>query len=133
MAIRGRIPVDHDVAFPYGVYATGISPLFRYEDGKRSGRQEIDPETGYPIWVVTVIDADDTLPAKAKTITVKIPASVQPILPEPVPGLPFRPVRFIGLTVTPYIASGRIAYSYRATGIEPVSAPSASSSRKAES
>ena len=132
MAIRGRIPVDHDVAFPYGVYATGIAPLFRYEDGKRSGRQEIDPETGYPIWVITVIDADDTLPAKAKTITVKIPAPVQPVLPEPAPGLPFRPIRFVGLTVTPYVASGRIAYSYRATGIEPVSVPSAPSSRKGD-
>lgn len=134
MAIRGRIPVDHDVAFPYGVYATGVAPLLRFEDGKRINRQEIDPETGHPIWVVTVIDADDTLPAKAKTLTVKIPAPVQPVLPDPAPGLPFRPVRFVGLTVTPYVSAGRIAYSYRAAGIEAVPVPSApSSSRKGES
>jgi len=132
MAIRGRIPVDHDVAFPYGVFATGVAPLLRFEDGRRIDRQEIDPETGYPIWVVTVIDADETLPAKAKTLTVKIPAAVQPALPDPVPGLPFRPVRFVGLTVTPYVASGRIAYSYRAAGIEPVSVPSAPSTRKGD-
>ena len=129
MAIRGRIPVDHDVAFPYGVYATGIAPLYLFEDGKRLERQEIDPETGHPVWVVTAIDADDTLPARSKTITVKIPAPVQPVLPDPVPDLPFRPVRFVGLTVTPYVMSGRVAYSYRATGVEPV--PSASA-RKAE-
>jgi len=132
VAIRGRIPVDHDVAFPYGVYATGVAPLFRFEDGRRIERQEIDPETGHPLWVVTVIDADETLPAKAKTLTVKVPAPVQPVLPDPVPGLPFRPVRFVGLTVTPYVSAGRIAYSYRAAGIEAVPVPSAPSTRKGD-
>lgn len=131
MAIRGRIPVDHDFAFPHGVYATGIAPLQRFEDGKRLDRQETDAETGHPVWVVTVIDGDDTLPARAKTLTVKIAAPHQPVLPDPVPGLPFRPIRFVGLTVTPYVVAGRVAYSYRATGVEssPVSS-SPSSARK---
>lgn len=118
MAIRGRIPVDHDVAFPYGVYATGIAPLLGFENGRRTERQEVDPETGQPLWVVTVVDGDDTLPARAKTLTVKIASASLPALPDPIPGLPFRPVRFLGLTVTPYVASGRVAYSYRATGLE---------------
>ena len=43
----------------------------------------------------------------------------QPVPPPTIGGLPFRPVEFDGLTVTPYVAEGtagrpRVAYSIRA-------------------
>ena len=54
-------------------------------------------------------------------VTVKIAARHQPIPPEAAAGVPFRPVEFDGLTVTPYVnESGgrpRVAYSLRATGM----------------
>ena len=52
-------------------------------------------------------------------MTVKIVAEYQPVPPEAPSGMPFRPVEFDGLTVTPYVDDkrGRIAYSYRATGM----------------
>jgi hypothetical protein len=54
-------------------------------------------------------------------VTVKIAARHQPIPPEAVAGVPFRPVEFEGLTVAPYVnESGgrpRVAYSLRATGM----------------
>jgi hypothetical protein len=43
------------------------------------------------------------------------------VLPEAVGGMPFRPVEFDGMTITPYVNDkGRLAYSYRATGVRPV-------------
>jgi hypothetical protein len=54
-------------------------------------------------------------------VTVKIAARVQPVPPEAAQGVPFRPVEFDGLTVTPYVnESGgrpRVAYSLRASGL----------------
>ena len=45
-------------------------------------------------------------------------AQVQPVLPAPAGGVPFVPVEFTGLTVTPYVnQAGRLAYSLKATGI----------------
>ena len=38
---------------------------------------------------------------------VKIAAEVQPVLPPAVPGSPFTPVEFEGMTATPYVDSGR--------------------------
>jgi hypothetical protein len=42
----------------------------------------------------------------------------QPMVPPALDGLPFRPVEFDGLTVTPYVSEGqgrpRVAYSLRA-------------------
>ena len=40
------------------------------------------------------------------------------MLPAPHPGMPFVPVEFTGLTVTPYVnQAGRLAYSLKATGV----------------
>ena len=51
----------------------------------------------------------------------KIAAQHQPVPPEAVTGVPFRPVEFDGLTVTPYVQENggrpRVAYSLRATGM----------------
>ena len=52
-------------------------------------------------------------------MTVKFVAEHQPVPPEAPAGMPFRPVEFDGLTVTPYVDDkrGRVAYSFRATGM----------------
>ena len=40
------------------------------------------------------------------------------VLPPAHPGMPFVPVEFAGLTVTPYVnQAGRLAYSLKATGV----------------
>ena len=42
------------------------------------------------------------------------------MLPAPHPGMPFVPVEFAGLTVTPYVnQAGRLSYSLKATGVRP--------------
>ncbi|TNY37759.1 plasmid replication, integration and excision activator [Thermomonospora catenispora] len=124
MGIQGRIPVEFGQVFPHGVYATGqAEPLTNFD----TKRQEIDKDTGLPVWVVDVYDADPAARHKASAIRVRVIARECPVLPEPVMG-PFRPVEFTGMTVTPYVeVSGRnpqgepitrIAYSYRATGVQ---------------
>ncbi|MBA9002191.1 plasmid replication, integration and excision activator [Thermomonospora cellulosilytica] len=124
MAIQGRIPVEFGHVFPHGVYATGpAEPLTNYE----TKRPEVDKDTGLPVWVVDVYDADPAAKHKASAIRVRVIARECPVLPEAVAG-PFRPVEFTGLTVTPYVevvgrnAQGepitRVAYSYRATGVQ---------------
>ena len=79
--------------------------------------------TGEPVWVVDVMDFDPD--ARERTFKVKIAAPVQPVPPAEVGGLPVRPVRLEGLTVTPYLKESamgrpRIAYSLRATGLAEV-------------
>lgn len=125
MAVLGRIPVRFGDVFPHGVYATGpAEPLQNFE----TKRQENDKDTGLPVWVVDVYDADPEAGHKASAVRVKVAAQVCPVLPEPAFG-PFRPVEFEGLTVTAYVeetgrnAKGdirtRVAYSFRARGVVP--------------
>ena len=87
--------------------------------------QQLDKDSGLPLWVVEVIDAQED--ARQRTVKVKIAAPVQPLLPDPVPGSPFTPVEFDGMTVVPYVDSSRcqgtgrcnarVAYSLKATGV----------------
>ncbi|MEU6696946.1 plasmid replication, integration and excision activator [Pseudonocardia sp. NPDC046786] len=92
-------------------------------DKSQPGRpvQQLDKETGLPVWSVSVLDADPEARSKDKTVVVKIAATHQPVPPEAAAGLPFRPVEFEGLTVTPYVAENsgrpRVAYSIRAAGM----------------
>lgn len=124
MGIQSRIPVEFGQVFPYGVFATAAAEAVQDYTTKR---QEIDKDTGLPVWAVDVYDADPNARHKASAIRVKVAAQVCPVLPKAVMG-PFRPVEFTGLTVTPYVeVSGRnpqgepiarVAYSYRATGVQ---------------
>ena len=78
--------------------------------------QAKDKATGQPVWVVEVIDADPA--ARDKTVKIKVVAGAQPTLPTPPAGMPFVPVEFAGLTVTPYVnQAGRLAYSLKAAGV----------------
>lgn len=129
MAMQGPIPVDFGKVFPGGAYAAGMVEKVR--DFARSRKdeviQQVDKETGLPLWVVEVIDAQED--ARQRTVKVKIAAQVQPVLPSPVPGSPFTPVEFEGMTVVPYVdasrcqaketgrCGARVAYSLKATGV----------------
>jgi hypothetical protein len=129
MAIKGQIPVEFGMVFPGSAYAAG--PVEKVRDFERSRKdeviQQLDKDSGLPLWVVEVIDAQED--ARQRTVKVKIAAQVQPVLPSPVPGSPFTPVEFDGMTVFPYVdasrcpgqgqgkCAARIAYSLKAAGI----------------
>ena len=127
MAMQGQIRVEFGKVFPDGAYAAG--PVEKVRDFERSRKdeviQQLDKDSGQPLWVVEVIDAQED--ARQRTVKVKIAAQVQPLLPDPVPGSPFTPVEFDGMTVFPYVDSSRcqgtgrcnarVAYSLKATGI----------------
>jgi hypothetical protein len=54
-------------------------------------------------------------------VRVKVTAPEQPVLPSAASGLPFVPVEFAGLTITPYVnQGGRLAYSLKATGVRAI-------------
>lgn len=109
-----------EVAFPLGAYV--ISEVDRVLDFERSTKeskvQQVDPDTGLLLWQVTVLDADPEAKKSAKTVTVKIPAKVQPVPPEGKDGSPFIPVEFDGLTALPWIEESgsfsKISWSFRA-------------------
>jgi len=119
MAVQGPIPVEFAAVFPRGVFAAGgFEPVRDFDASKAGGRfvQSKDKQSGLPLWVVDVIDGDPS--AREKTARVKVAAADQPTLPAAPAGLPFVPVEFAGLTVTPYVnQAGRLAYSLKATGI----------------
>lgn len=123
MAINGRFKVSMGDVFPHGAYVVSeVEPVRDFEKSTRERAvQATDKETGLLVWAVSVLDADPDARKDTKTVTVKIAASHQPIPPEAMAGLPFRPVEFDGLTVTPYVndngGRARIAYSLRATGM----------------
>jgi hypothetical protein len=123
MALTTRFKISMIDVFPHGAYLVSEVEAVRDFDKSSPGRpvQSVDKESGLPVWAVTALDADPEARRGDKTVTVKIAAKHQPIPPEAPAGLPFRPVEFEGLTVTPYVnESGgrpRVAYSLRATGM----------------
>jgi hypothetical protein len=132
--------VEFGAVFPAGAFAAGAIEMVRDFDRSSGDRvvQQNDKHTGLPLWVVEVIDADPD--ARQRTVKVKVAAQVQPVLPAPAPGSPFTAVEFEGMTVTPYVdtgrcqgngkkCGGRLAYSIRATGVR---APSRGIGRPAE-
>ncbi|MEV0145199.1 MULTISPECIES: plasmid replication, integration and excision activator [unclassified Nonomuraea] len=116
MALQGPIPVMFDMVFPHGCYIVGEVEPVKDFDASTNGRfvQARDKQTGETVWQVSVMDADPTVKAAQKTVAVKILSPVQPVPPAPMPGLPFTPVEFDHMTVTPYVnGNGRLAYSVR--------------------
>lgn len=120
MAIPRRMKLDHADVFPLGAYLVGeVSPVWDFEKSTKDVKvQQPDKDTGLPLWSVDVVDADPEAQKKSKTLTVKIPAKVQPVPPKALPGLPFRPVAFENLTALAYIEESgsfsRVAWSLRA-------------------
>ncbi|MFF4988652.1 plasmid replication, integration and excision activator [Streptosporangium saharense] len=130
MAIQGPIAIGFEQVFPHGCYLVGEVQQVKDFDASSNGRTVYakDKTTGLPVWQVSVIDADPDAKASQKSVTVKILTEVQPVPPPPLPGLPFTPVEFDGMTVTPYVGqdSGRLAYSFRARAMRaPITAATA--------
>jgi len=123
MAIKNKFPVAMGDVFPHGAFVVSEVEPVRDFDKSSPGRpvQQTDKESGLPVWSVSVLDADPEARRTDKTVTVKIAAPHQPVPPEAAAGLPFRPVEFDGLTVTPYVQESggrpRVAYSFRAAGM----------------
>ncbi len=121
MAINGRFKVNFGDVFPHGAYVVSeVEPVRDFDKSTRERPvQAVDKESGLLVWSVSVLDADPDARKDAKTLTVKVAAPHQPVPPEAMPGLPFRPVEFEGLTVTPYLDDkrNRVAYSLRASGM----------------
>lgn len=124
MAIKRRLRVLMEDVFPAGAFLTtaGAEPVRDYDRStKDKFVQQHDTNTGLPLWEVGVHDPDPEARKNERSVTVKIPAEVQPVPPEALPGLPFRPVEFDGLEVTAWLDDNgsrpRIAFSLRATGM----------------
>lgn len=131
-----------EVAFPLGVYVISeVEPVVDYDRSTRENKvQATDPDSGLPLWQVSCLDADPEAKKSSKTVTVKIPAKVQPVPPENKDGSPFTPVEFEGLTALPWIEQSgdfsKIAWSFkaesmRAPGKRATSGPGAGSSSAA--
>ena len=75
MAFQGAIPVEFGTVFPDGAYAAGKFEMVRDFDRSSGDRvvQQIDKDTGLPLWVVEVIDADEQ--ARQRTVKVKVAAT----------------------------------------------------------
>lgn len=118
MALNGPIPVSFELLFPHGCYVVGEVQAARDFDAKRD-TQAKDKATGLPVWQVPVMDADPSLKAAQKTVTVKILAEREPVVPPSLPGLPISPAEFDGVEVKPYVhqATGRLAYSITARAV----------------
>ncbi|WP_250214471.1 plasmid replication, integration and excision activator [Acrocarpospora catenulata] len=122
MALQGPIPVHFHQVFPHGCYIVGEVEKVRDFDASTPDRfvQSRDKQTGEPVWQIAVMDGDPTVKAAAKTVSVKIASVTEPVPPPMVPGLPFTPVEFDGMTVTPWVNPvGRLAYSVKAREMRP--------------
>ncbi|MEU8251263.1 plasmid replication, integration and excision activator [Nonomuraea sp. NPDC048916] len=116
MALQGPIPVTFDMVFPQGCYIVGeVEPVKDFDASTPQRFVQVrDKHTAELVWQVTVMDADPSLKAAQKTVAVKILNPIQPVPPAPMPGLPFTPVEFDHMTVTPYVnQAGRLAYSIK--------------------
>ena len=122
MSVQGPFRVESSDVFPHGVGIVGaVTPLVDFDrSSKESKVQQLDKESGVPVWTVDVMDFDPE--ARERTFKVKIVSTVQPVPPDAIPGAPVRPVLLEGLTVTPYLQEtgngrARVAYSLRASGL----------------
>jgi len=128
MALQSGIPVSFEAYFPRGAFMVGeVEPVVKWsDDGERQG-QELDKNTGHPLWQVRVIDADPEARKGQNEVTVKIASIAEPSAPPEANGLPFRPVFFEGLSVTPYVKENggrpRVAFSLRAREMKPAGKP----------
>lgn len=117
--IPTRFPVQFGEVFPQGVFILGVEPSQEFsEDRNAPKRQERDRETNQLVWVVRALDANEEAARFGAEFKVKIAASQQPVPPARTPGFPYAPAEFDGLTITPYANNkGRVAYSFRASGM----------------
>ena len=114
MPVPRMFRVDFHEAFSHGCYMVGEVEQVKDFEASTPGKPvwARDKDSGAFVWQVTVVDCDPD--ARDKMIKIKVSSPVQPVPPAPLQGLPFIPVEFDGMTVTPWLNGGRIAYSVRA-------------------
>lgn len=126
MAVQRKLQVSMETVFPAGAFLVGeVEPVMDFQAPQRadgSRPQQMDKESGLPMWQVAVLDADPEAANREKTVVVKLIARHQPVPPANKTGMPFTPVRLAGLTLTPWVDDNgqrpRISWSIRATGFE---------------
>ncbi|MBV8997387.1 MAG: hypothetical protein JO287_27660 [Pseudonocardiales bacterium] len=121
-----RFPMDFDQWYPQGLYLVGeIQAVTEYqsqEDRARNRpiRPRLDELTGLPLFRGTFADPSAEKD-REKSFTVEFACAHQPVPPQAVPGLPFRPVVLEGMTVQPRAeASGQakwVTWVVRAVGM----------------
>ncbi len=129
-----RFVVDFDEWFPQGLYLVGeVAPVTEYQSQEdkarnRPVRPRVDEITGRPLFRGTFADPSAEKD-REKSVTVEFACAHQPVPPEAVPGLPFRPVVLEGMTVQPRAeTSGQakwITWTIRASGMTAPGAASA--------
>jgi hypothetical protein len=127
-----RFEIPFDVMFPQGAYLMGdIQPLTEYQSQEdkarnRPVRPRIDEQTGRRLYRATIAD-----PSAEKERDKSIAADVQPVPPEAVGNLPFRPIVLEGLTVQPRAETS--GHAKWITGLHAVNAPAAGRGGSAKS
>ncbi|MGH3550064.1 MAG: hypothetical protein ACRDQU_18530 [Pseudonocardiaceae bacterium] len=121
-----RLPADFDQWYPQGLYLVGeITPVTEYqspEDRSRNRpvRPRTDETTGLPLFRGTFADPSAEKD-REKSVTVEFACAYQPVPPEAVAGVPFRPVVLEGMTVAPRAETSGLAkwitWVIRATGM----------------
>jgi hypothetical protein len=121
-----RFSVDFDEWYPQGLYLVGeITLVTEYQSQEdrarnRPVRPRLDEITGHPLFRGTFADPSAEKD-REKSFTVEFASAHQPVPPQAVAGLPFRPVVLEGMTVQPRAeTSGQakwITWTIRATGM----------------
>ena len=123
MSVPKWLKVPHQQVFPHRAFVVSdVTAVIDYERSTKDNKvQATDRESGQPLWQVEVLDGDPAASKRTRTLTVKFATSAQPVCPPNHSGMPFTPVVFEELAVLPYVdrsgESGRIAWSYRASGM----------------
>jgi len=130
-----RFSVDFDEWYPQGLYLVGeITPVTEYQSQEdrarnRPVRPRLDEMTGFPLFRGTFADPSAEKD-REKSFTVEFACAHQPVPPQAVAGLPFRPVVLDGMAVQPRAeTSGQakwITWTIRATGMKAPGSASAS-------
>ena len=121
-----RLRAEFDEWFPRGLFLVGeITAVMEYQSQEdkarnRPVRPRVDEVTGHPLFRGTFADPSAEKD-REKSVTVEFACAHQPVPPEAVPGLPFRPVVLEGMTVQPRAeASGQakwLTWVIRAVGM----------------
>lgn len=117
--IPTRFAVEFGEVFPLGAFVLGVEPTMAFSADPGAPKvQERDKETNQLVWTVRALDANEEAARFGAEFKVKVVASHQPVPPPKMNGFPYSPVEFEGMTITPYANNkGRIAHSFRATGM----------------
>lgn len=83
-------------------------------DGSRKrvpGAQASDRDTGMPLWIIDCYLDDDEEDGRAEIVGVTVGSLDKPQVKK------FQPIEFVGLTANGYVRDGRVAYSFKASGV----------------